>query len=370
MITLCFIIFGKSNFNIEKLKINFDLKFKYLISYNGRDEVEYLNFIQSDFIKSNDNIHVYLGNKVYWAGLSIVDSMVNIINKAKEIFNTKYAFVIDGKAILLRSYDYILSKLESDKNINFYDYNQNWKRFDEIIDKVKQFNHYYKNLATILYVFRNHDLNNATGLKRIKKIVQLAKKNRKKYLKKLWKEKNYSEWLLIKKNYWKSLIKILSPSFIFANDNFWVSEYHGYDPKIFFGEETLTKYEEDMLTRALISFGLNISGNLEEMYNFVNSNIFIENYEKFKNISAPEEFIFTVAYAEYNKNWKKQKSYSYTLRNFRIYYRKKKDSEILQELFNESDPNYGYYFFYRPIMSKKELEHIKKFINKNENKLN
>jgi hypothetical protein len=47
--------------------------------------------------------------------------MINIINKAKEIFNTKYAFIIDGKSVLIRDYDYILNKLESDENINFFD---------------------------------------------------------------------------------------------------------------------------------------------------------------------------------------------------------------------------------------------------------
>jgi hypothetical protein len=47
--------------------------------------------------------------------------MVTVINKAKEIFNTKYAFIIDGKSVLIRDYDYILNKLESDENINFFD---------------------------------------------------------------------------------------------------------------------------------------------------------------------------------------------------------------------------------------------------------
>ncbi len=374
MITLCCILFGDANFNIEKLKLNFNEKFKYLISYNQRDENEYLKFVKSDFIKKNKNIHVYLGNKVSWGDISIVDSMVNIINKAKEIFNTKYVFIIDSKTVLIRSYDYILNKLESDENCNFFDFNKNWKTIYQ--NKKDTYYHRPRIITTLFYLFRDYNFKTPMGggwkegLIRINEILSIAKKNKKEYLKRLWREKKYFEYFSIQKKYWKSFIRIFSINFISSYSNFWTTEYHGADPKIFFGKETLTKNDEDILTKCFLNFGFNFSGSLNYLYNLVNSDIFKKNYEKFKNIIGPEEWIFSLSYTEYNKNWKNEKSYTCTLRNSKAYFKKKKENELNKTLFNKLDPNYGYYFFYRKIFNEKELENIKKFINKNENTLN
>jgi len=370
MISLCFVLFGDADFNIQKLKLNFDQKFKYLISYNQRDENEYLKFTESDFIKNNKNIHAYLGNKVYWGDISIVDSMVNIINKAKEIFNTKYAFVIDSKAVLIRSYDYILNKLESNENCNFFDFNANWKTIYRTIYKKDGFHHYYKNMTTLFYIFRNYDFKNLIGRKRINKIINLALENRRKYLKQLWKEKKYSEYFLIQKKYLKSFGWFFSIHFIYSNDNFWVSEYHGFKPEIFFGKESLTEYDKELLNNCYMNFGFNFSGNLNYLYDLVNSDIFKKNYEMFKNIWAPEECIFSASYIEYNKNWKNEKTYTYIFRKFRVFSKKKKNNELKEILFNESDPNYGYYFFYRQVINEKELEQIENFLIENKERMN
>ena len=368
MITLCFILFGDANFNIQKLKLNFDQKFKYLISYNERDEVEYLKFIESDFIKNNKNIHVYLGNKVYWGHISIVDSMVNIINKAKEIFDTKYAFIIDGKSVLIRSYDYILNKLESDENINFFDWNQNWRTNYRIINKKDKFHHHNKNMTNIFIAFKDYNFGNTSGIKRVKKMIKLAKRNKKEYLKNLWKEKKYSEYFSIKRKDLKTFTKIFSIYFILLNDNFWINEYHGYDLKIFLGKEKLNE-DKEILDKYYASFGFNLSGNLNYLFDFINSSIFKKNYEKLKNIWAPEESIFSVAYTEYNKNWKNEKSYAAILRDFRVYFKSKKNDDMEKILFNKSDLNDGYYFFYRQITNEKELNRIENFLNKNKQRL-
>ena len=369
MITLCFILFGSADFNIQKLKLNFDNKFKYLISYNERDKSEYLKFIESDFIKDNKNIHVYLGNKVYWGHISIVDSMVTVINKAKEIFNTKYAFIIDGKSVLIRDYDYILNKLESDENINFFDWNQNWRTNYKIINKKDKFHHYSNNMTNLFYAFRDYDFSNVSGIKRLKKIIKLAKKNKKEYLKNLWKEKKYSEYFSIKRKDLKTFSKIFSIYFILLNDNFWINEYHGYDIKIFLGKESLNIEKKEILDKCYISSGFNISGNLNYLYDFVNSSIFKKNYEKLKNIWAPEESIFSVAYAEYNKNSENEKSYAAILRDFRVFFKSKKNEDMEKILFNESDPNDGYYFFYRQITNEKELNRVDNFLNRNKKRL-
>ena len=358
MITLCSIVFGDADFNIQKLKLNFDQRFKYLISYNGRDEVEYLKFIESDFIKNNKNIHAYLSNKVYWGHISIVDSMVSVINKAKEIFNTKYAFIIDGKSVLIRDYDYILNKLESDENINFFDFNQNWKTINQ--NKKNRYFHRPRNIFTLFYVFRNYDLNNSVGWDWIRNVVKLAKKNKKEYLKNLWKEKKYSEYFSIKKEYLKSFSRIFSPYYIISPSNYWTTEYFGCDPKMFFGKEVLTEDDKEIMSKCHLIFGLNLSGDLNYLCDFVNSNIFLKNYEKFKKVVGPEESIFSVAYTEYNKNWENEKSYTSTFRNsIRNSNTNFKNKEIRNVILNEIDPNYGYYFFYREITNQKQLDEIK-----------
>ena len=358
MITLCFILFGDADFNIQRLKINFDQRFKYLISYNGRDESEYLKFIESDFIKDNKNIHVYLGNKVYWGHISIVDSMVNIINKAKEIFNTKYAFIIDGKSILIKDYDYILNKLESNENINFFDLNQNWRAIHQ--NKKNPYFHRRRNMFTLFYLFRNFELDDAIGWDRMRKIIKIAKRNKKEYLKKLWKEKKYSEYFLIKKEYLKSFSRIFSHNYIISPSNYWTTEYFGCDPKMFFGKEILTEDDKEIMSKCHLIFGLNLSGNLNYLCDFVNSNIFKKNYEKFKKVVGPEESIFSVAYTEYNKNWENEKSYTSTFRNsIRNSNTNFKNKEIRNVILNETDPNYGYYFFYREITNQKQLDEIK-----------
>ena len=363
MITLCFILFGDADFNIQRLKINFDQRFKYLISYNGRDESEYLKFIESDFIKDNKNIHVYLGNKVYWGHISIVDSMVNIINKAKEIFNTKYAFIIDGKSILIKDYDYILNKLESNENINFFDLNQNWRAIHQ--NKKNPYFHRRRNMFTLFYLFRNFELDDAIGWDRMRKIIKIAKRNKKEYLKKLWKEKKYFEFFLIKKEYLKSFSRIFSHNYIISPSNYWTTEYFGCDPKIFFGKEVITDNDKDIIKKLFQVIGFNISGNLNSLHDFINSSIFKKNYEIFKNMACPEESIFYVAYTEYNKNWENEKSYAYTFRNsVRNLNNYHLNREIKNVILNESDPNDGYYFFYTQITNEKELNYIDNFLNK------
>jgi hypothetical protein len=71
---------------------------------------------------------------------------------------------------------------------------------------------------------------------------------------------------------------------------------------MFFGKEVLTEDDKEIMSKCHLIFGLNLSGDLNYLCDFVNSNIFLKNYEKFKKVVGPEESIFSVAYTEYNKN--------------------------------------------------------------------
>ncbi|MGL4183654.1 MAG: beta-1,6-N-acetylglucosaminyltransferase [Metamycoplasmataceae bacterium] len=123
-LVVCIIFFGKA----ELLKLKFEKFFNdesinYIVSYNKRNYDEYLKAKEMDYFKKN-NIYLFSEVDVYWGDVSILQSELKCIEKAKMVFpDFSHLVILSGRTIPYRNWNYIKEKLSQNEEGNWLNFN-------------------------------------------------------------------------------------------------------------------------------------------------------------------------------------------------------------------------------------------------------
>ncbi|MGL5521748.1 MAG: hypothetical protein ACRDAW_00560 [Metamycoplasmataceae bacterium] len=334
-LVVCISFFGEAKLLEKRFKSFFnDDSINYIVSYNKRNYNEYLKAKEMDIFKKK-NILIYSEVEVYWGDISILESNLLLIQKAKEFFpNFSHLIILDAKSIPCRSWDDIKKSIIKNNNGNWLNFNHSKPDLHK--------------MWTMNYVFYVNLILNIDEPRKIESSLWLINKFWNEFINNLKKE-NKIKYFFIRCFYNKFFLYI---SILKNKNNKWNKYWNLF-----------SKNEFD---NSLFDIFNVIGGNclfekskLDILLNSEEKNILLN---KLQNKHAPEELFWTILYKKIFSKYKEENSENPFLNisdfyRINIWFMKFKIKKIVKK--------YPNLLFIRRVYTKKEIKRYKKLFNFN-----
>ncbi|MGL5357745.1 MAG: hypothetical protein ACRDA7_01675 [Metamycoplasmataceae bacterium] len=334
-LVVCISFFGEAKLLEKRFKSFFyDDSINYIVSYNKRNYDEYLKTKEMDIFKKK-NILIYSEVDVYWGDISILESNLLLIQKAKEFYpNYSHLIVLDAKSIPCRSWIDIKKSISKNNNGNWFNFNH----ANPDLHKMKNMN----------YVFYINLILNIDEPRKIENSLWFINKVWNEFINNLKKE-NKIMYLFARCFYNKFF---LFSSILKNKNNKWNKYW-----KLF---------SENEFDNSLFDIFNIIGGNClfqkEKLDTLLGSEEKKILLDKLQNKHAPEEVFWTILYKKVFRNYKEENSKNpfLNISNFyriNIWFMKFKITKIVKK-----NPDL---LFIRRVYTEKEMIRYKKLLNFN-----